>query len=54
MHQGHYVANVKVDGQWYHCNDAHVSKCDDEDEVLKSEGAYVLFYMRRDSYRNER
>lgn len=45
LHQGHYVANVKVDNQWYHCNDQHVSKCEDEEEVLRSE-AYMLFYIR--------
>eukprot|EP00542_Grammatophora_oceanica_P005625 CAMPEP_0194063798 /NCGR_PEP_ID=MMETSP0009_2-20130614/81289_1 /TAXON_ID=210454 /ORGANISM="Grammatophora oceanica, Strain CCMP 410" /LENGTH=571 /DNA_ID=CAMNT_0038716059 /DNA_START=1 /DNA_END=1716 /DNA_ORIENTATION=- len=47
LNQGHYVANVKVeDGSWYHCNDAHVYHST-EAEVLQSDGAYVLFYMRR-------
>lgn len=44
--QGHYVSNVKVNGQWYHCNDAFVSGGGEKD-VLKSDGAYVLFYIRR-------
>ena len=50
MQSGHYVANVKVDDLWYHCNDAHVSRAgpdDGEAAVLKSDGAYILFYMRR-------
>merc|ERR1712157_419786 len=44
LNQGHYVANVKVDGHWYNCNDAWVSysgerEHDGEKEVLESEGA---------------
>jgi ubiquitin C-terminal hydrolase len=46
LHQGHYVANVKVGSDWYHCNDQMVSRYDEKD-VLHSEGAYVLFYIRR-------
>lgn len=46
LHQGHYVANVKVGSEWFHCNDAHVSRYD-ENDVLYSDGAYVLFYIRR-------
>jgi ubiquitin C-terminal hydrolase len=50
LQSGHYVSNLKVGGKWYHCNDSHVSFAgadSGEAEVLKSEGAYVLFYMRR-------
>lgn len=46
MQSGHYVANVKVDDDWYHSNDQHISYIK-EDSVLKAEGAYVLFYIRR-------
>jgi ubiquitin C-terminal hydrolase len=49
MQSGHYVANVKVNDKWYHCNDAHVSLAgpdDGEAAMLKSEGAYILFYTR--------
>jgi ubiquitin carboxyl-terminal hydrolase 22/27/51 len=48
LNQGHYVSNIKVGDQWYHCNDAHISKSD-EAEVLKSDGAYMLFYIRQSS-----
>ena len=48
LQSGHYVANVKVDGQWYHCNDAHVSRFgENESDVLNNEGAYLLFYIRK-------
>jgi ubiquitin C-terminal hydrolase len=45
MQSGHYVANVNVDGSWYHCNDAHVSQTTEAD-VVKSD-AYLLFYIRQ-------
>jgi ubiquitin carboxyl-terminal hydrolase 22/27/51 len=45
MQSGHYVANVNVDGSWYHCNDAHVSQTTEAD-VIKSD-AYLLFYIRQ-------
>lgn len=50
LQSGHYVANVKVNERWYHCNDAHVAYAgygNGEAEVLKSEGAYLLFYQLR-------
>mmetsp|Transcript_46320 Transcript_46320/g.54121 ORF Transcript_46320/g.54121 Transcript_46320/m.54121 type:complete len:1447 (-) Transcript_46320:174-4514(-) len=59
LHQGHYVSNVKVDGKWYNCNDAQVSFAGNgnghnsgwentgEKEVLTADGAYILFYQRR-------
>ena len=50
MQSGHYVTNIKVNDLWYHCNDAHISRAgldDGEEAVLKNEGAYILFYIRR-------
>lgn len=50
LQSGHYVTNLKVKDRWFHCNDAHVSHAgvgNGEAEVLKSEGAYLLFYERR-------
>jgi len=46
MQSGHYVANVKMDDMWYHCNDQHISYAKEE-TVMKAEGAYLLFYIRR-------
>merc|ERR1712151_144822 len=46
MQSGHYVTYVKVYGTWYRCNDQHISYAKEE-EVLKAQGAYVLFYVRR-------
>jgi len=48
INSGHYVANVKVDGKWFHCNDALVVDAgvgDGEAEVLRS-NAYMLYYIR--------
>lgn len=45
LQSGHYVSNVKVDENWYHCNDAHVGPTSEE-AVMKSD-AYLLFYARR-------
>lgn len=50
MQSGHYVSNVKVKDQWYHCNDQHIIRAGEgngEEAVLNSEGAYILFYIRR-------
>lgn len=50
LQSGHYVTNVKVKNRWFHCNDSHVSYAgvgNGEAEVLRSEGAYLLFYVRR-------
>jgi ubiquitin carboxyl-terminal hydrolase 22/27/51 len=46
LSSGHYVTNVKVKGKWFRCNDQHVSMTD-EATVLTSDGAYILFYIRR-------
>ena len=46
LQSGHYVSNVYVNNQWYHCNDSYVGFANEE-EILRSQGAYLLFYMRR-------
>lgn len=46
LSQGHYIANVMVEDRWFYCNDAGVFDTT-ENEVVKSDGAYVLFYIRR-------
>lgn len=48
MQSGHYVSNVKVGDQWYSCNDQTVCYATEE-SVLKADGAYVLFYIRKDA-----
>jgi ubiquitin carboxyl-terminal hydrolase 22/27/51 len=51
MQSGHYVSNIKVDDMWYHCNDAsvyHAGVGNGAAEVLSSQGAYMLFYIRRE------
>ncbi|KAJ3097269.1 ubiquitin carboxyl-terminal hydrolase [Phlyctochytrium planicorne] len=44
---GHYTAYAQnpIDRQWYNFDDSHVSKT--EEESLKTEAAYLLFYQRR-------
>ena len=46
LQSGHYVANVKVNDDWFRCNDQHISSSS-EANVLLSDGAYILFYARR-------
>lgn len=51
LHKGHYTSNVKIGDHWYHCNDAfvcHAGEGHGEKEVLLAEGAYMLFYLRKD------
>ena len=48
LQSGHYVAYVKIDDQWYHCNDSHVSYAT-EAHVLQQGNAYLLFYAREES-----
>ncbi|KAL7572012.1 hypothetical protein ACA910_001667 [Epithemia clementina (nom. ined.)] len=45
LQSGHYVSYVKIDDQWYHCNDSHVSYTT-ESHVLQQGNAYLLFYER--------
>lgn len=47
---GHYVAYVRSsqDGLWYLFDDEEVAEVSPEDVENEQEGAYVLFYLRRD------
>ena len=51
LNQGHYVANVEVDGKWFHCNDAYVCDAGEGDGkkavLAENSSAYLLFYSRR-------
>lgn len=46
--EGHYHANVKVNDKWYGCNDSHIRLLSSEYDVLHSNQAYIIFYMRRE------
>jgi len=48
LHQGHYIATVKVENRWYHCNDSFISYAGETVEESEVNGAYMLFYIRRD------
>lgn len=50
--KGHYTANILKGGSWYTINDEFVSEAvndnwGNENEVLCSDTAYMLFYLRR-------
>ncbi|KAF8513473.1 hypothetical protein JB92DRAFT_2721321 [Gautieria morchelliformis] len=46
---GHYRAYARnhLDGEWYHFDDSHVTRCNAADAVNRN--AYLLFYRRRTS-----
>lgn len=45
---GHYVADIKTGGQWYHFDDSSSSKIDKETALGKNQQAYMLFYRLKD------
>lgn len=45
-HTGHYVAYVRVAGQWYSCSDARVSERSDAQISRCARHAYICFYGR--------
>jgi ubiquitin carboxyl-terminal hydrolase 22/27/51 len=54
LESGHYISNVRIRDKWFRCNDSCVSspsksKDEEEDTVLESEGAYLLFYIRKET-----
>lgn len=48
LHQGHYVAIVKVNNHWYNCNDSFISYAGETIEESDVNAAYMLFYTRRE------
>ncbi|XP_031391982.1 ubiquitin carboxyl-terminal hydrolase 5 isoform X1 [Punica granatum] len=46
MGSGHYMANIKLldENRWYNFDDSHITPINEDD--VKSNGAYVLFYRR--------
>lgn len=45
---GHYVADIKTGGQWYHFDDSSSSKIDEKTALGKNQQAYMLFYRLKD------
>lgn len=44
---GHYTAMVRKQGMWFRCDDDKVSPLNDMDRVIRSEEAYLVFYVQR-------
>ena len=44
LHHGHYVSNVKVENQWYNCNDSFIT-LSNENAVLQNKEVYMMFYI---------
>lgn len=44
---GHYTALVRRQGQWFRCDDEKVSRVNNVDPVIRSEAAYLVFYVQR-------
>jgi ubiquitin carboxyl-terminal hydrolase 8 len=43
---GHYTSFVKLQNQWYHCNDSNIQPIMNETEVV-TQNAYCLFYRKK-------
>lgn len=50
---GHNFCAVRHRLQWYICDNDHVCKCEDLQDVLKFKEAYILFYERRQGEMSE-
>lgn len=44
---GHYTALVRREGGWYKCDDEKVSNVKDIQKIVRSEEAYLIFYVQR-------
>lgn len=44
---GHYTATVRKEGEWFRCDDEKVSKISEIDNIVRSEEAYLVFYVQR-------
>lgn len=45
LDSGHYIAYLKGEGEWYKCDDACVTKVDEE--TVQGSQVYLLFYVQR-------
>ena len=48
VYSGHYTNAVKVGQMWYRCDDTDTQPISEAD-VLSSNQAYILFYLRNDA-----
>lgn len=44
---GHYTSLVRREGAWFQCDDEKVSSVKDVQKVVRSEKAYLVFYVQR-------
>lgn len=44
---GHYTATVRREGNWFRCDDEKVSRLNDVGKMIRSEAAYLVFYVQR-------
>lgn len=44
---GHYTALVRREGAWFRCDDEKVNMVKDVQKVVRSEEAYLIFYVQR-------
>ena len=51
---GHFIAYCRhrITNEWYCCNDAVVTKLDDQNNGYKKGTPYILFYEGCDNYNN--
>ncbi|XP_020265798.1 ubiquitin carboxyl-terminal hydrolase 22-like isoform X2 [Asparagus officinalis] len=51
MESGHYVTYLRLRDQWYRCDDAWITKVDEE--IVKASQAYVMYYVQKVLYHKE-
>lgn len=50
LESGHYTTYIHVDGQWYKCDDAWVTRVNEN--IVRASQAYMLFYVQKMSYQD--
>ncbi|CAN8064949.1 unnamed protein product [Agarophyton chilense] len=44
---GHYTSIIRRQGEWFRCDDEKVSRVAEVGEIIRSEEAYLVFYVQR-------
>ncbi|KAI0564135.1 Ubiquitinyl hydrolase 1 [Gracilaria domingensis] len=44
---GHYTSIIRRQGEWFRCDDEKVSRIAEVGEIIRSEEAYLVFYVQR-------